>query len=294
MKSLRSMLLTLLLAGPVALAVLADPVPSSGAGATPAGPRPVVAGLDDYRLTFNEEFDKPLSIAGGTGWDGRGITRWICHTPYSGDFGDAWFSGPADGKGPDGKLLSPFSVAGGILTITAWQDPSRQNHWRSGLLSSVDTEGRGFSQAMGYWECRMKCPSGPGVWPAFWLSSVGGIKKGPSAEIDILEAYGVDMTVAHQNVHLWNTAHGLGEGHSTKTADLSADWHVFSCLIDDARIHFYIDANEVWNTPVFPEAKLPLYVMVDLALGGGWPIDKTPSPSRLLVDYVRVYAPRTP
>jgi hypothetical protein len=31
--------------------------------------------------------------------------------------------------------------------------------------------------------------------------------------------------------------------------------------------------------------------MVDLALGGGWPIDQTPDPSKLYVDYIRVYAP---
>ncbi len=31
--------------------------------------------------------------------------------------------------------------------------------------------------------------------------------------------------------------------------------------------------------------------MVDLALGSGWPIDKTPNPSVFLVDYVRAYAP---
>jgi hypothetical protein len=29
--------------------------------------------------------------------------------------------------------------------------------------------------------------------------------------------------------------------------------------------------------------------MVDLALGGGWPIDKTPDPSVMQVDYVRAY-----
>jgi beta-glucanase (GH16 family) len=292
MKPLNPIRVTLFLIGLAALPALADPLPSPGTA--PAGPRPVVSGLDNYQITFDEEFDGPLSIPDGSGWDAGGATRWICHTPYSGDFGDAWFSGPADGKGPDGNPMSPFSVAGGILTITAWRDTTRQNHWRSGLLASVDTQGRGFSQAMGYWECRMKCPSGPGVWPAFWLNGVGGIKKGPAAEIDILEAYGVDMTIAHQNVHLWNTAHDMGLGHSTKMADLSAGWRVFSCLIDNARIHFYIDGQEVWNTPAYREAKLPLYVIIDLALGGGWPSDKTPNPSKLLVDYVRVYAPPAP
>ena len=33
-----------------------------------------------------------------------------------------------------------------------------------------------------------------------------------------------------------------------------------------------------------------IVAMVDLALGGGWPIDRTPDPSHMLVDYVRAYA----
>ena len=46
----------------------------------------------------------------------------------------------------------------------------------------------------------MQLPSGAGVWPAFWLAGVNGISKTRttnSAEIDILEAYGVDMPSPH-------------------------------------------------------------------------------------------------
>ncbi len=37
---------------------------------------------------------------------------------------------------------------------------------------------------------------------------------------------------------------------------------------------------------------MPLYLLVNLAMGGGWPIDKAASPSYLYVDRVRVYAKR--
>jgi hypothetical protein len=37
--------------------------------------------------------------------------------------------------------------------------------------------------------------------------------------------------------------------------------------------------------------KAPLYVMVNLALGGGQSTEDTPNPSYLFVDYIRVYAP---
>ena len=96
--------------------------------------------LTGYTLAFDEEFDGPLSISN---W-GTPRGKWIAHTPCAGDFGDAWFTGPNEPNTP-----SPFSVKGGILTITAYIDSNRNNHWRSGLLSSVDTHGSGFAQALG-------------------------------------------------------------------------------------------------------------------------------------------------
>jgi hypothetical protein len=44
----------------------------------------------------------------------------------------------------------PFSISNGFLIIQAYQDPTINNHWRSGLLSSADYQGNGFSQALGY------------------------------------------------------------------------------------------------------------------------------------------------
>lgn len=72
---------------------------------------------------------------------------------------------------------------------------------------------------------------------------------------------------------------------------MTTGFHTYGALIKTDYVHFYFDGVEQWKTPTPPEAKEPLYVMVDLALGGGWPIDKTPDPSYLYVQYVRVYAP---
>jgi beta-glucanase (GH16 family) len=239
--------------------------------------------LTGYTLVFDEEFNGPLSVSAyGPG------TKWIAHTPYKGDFGDAWFSNPTDPK-------SPFSIKNGVLTITAWKDPSRKDHWRSGLLASVDTKGNGFAQALGYYEARMKFPDGPGVWPAFWLDGLGNLKtpKTRVAEIDILEEYGVNPQIAHQNVHVWNPngREASAIGNSSTCQGMTTDFHTYGALIKTDFIRFYFDGLELWKTPTPPEATEPLYVMVNLALGGGWPIDKTPNPSHLYVDYIHVYAP---
>ena len=42
--------------------------------------------------------------------------------------------------------------------------------------------------------------------------------------------------------------------------------------------------------PTPPEHRHPMFILVNLALGGGWPIDKTPDPSYMYVDYIRAYA----
>jgi hypothetical protein len=238
--------------------------------------------LTGYTLAFAEEFDGPLSVSA---W-GPG-TKWIAHTPYKGDFGEAWFTGPNEPR-------SPFSIENGNLVITAWRDLLK-NHWRSGLLSSIDTKARGFAQALGYFEARMKLPEGAGLWSAFWLDGLGSFKtpKTRVAEIDILEEYGVDSSIAHQTVHVWNTngKDYASTGNSTTCQGMTTGFHTYGALIKPDFIYFYFDGTELWKTPTPPEAKEPLYVMVNLALGGGWPIKDAPDPSHLYVDYIHVYAP---
>jgi beta-glucanase (GH16 family) len=240
-----------------------------------------------YKLVFDEEFGGPLSVSN---W-GSPTAKWIAHTPYAGDFGNSWFTGPNEPGKP-----SPFSVDKGILTITAYQDPGNRNHWRSGLLSSVDTHGNGFSLPLGYFECSMKLPSGAGVWPAFWLAGLNSVDKHRTrnfAEVDVLEEYGVDSTLAHQTVHVWKPRGGesYAVGNASKLQGMTSDFHVYGCLIAKDYIRFYFDGLQIWQTVTPPEALEPLYLMVNLALGGGWPIGKTPNPSYLYVHYIRAYAP---
>jgi len=276
-----------LLVGIVIFAILDfSPFLSTKAQVAPAaGPD-----LTGYTLVFDEEFNGPLDVPSRYGWGSGGTTKWITHTPYTGDFGEAYFTGPSE-PGTD----DPFSIRNGILTIQAWRDPNANYHWRSGLLSSAGTDGRGFSQRFGYFECCMKLPSGVGVWPAFWLGDADGLRipNQTKAEIDILEAYGDDPTSAYQRVHAWkpngSDAHVLWN-HSLKNG-LTSDYHTYAALVNPDYIHFYIDRVEQWKTPTYSEATHPLYVMVNLALGGGQSTDDTPNPSRLLIDYIRVYAP---
>ena len=125
------------------------------------------------QMTFREDFDDTLSVSP---WGPN--TRWIAHTPWAGDFGDAAFADPRLG-------VFPFTLEGGILRIEARKND--KGKWESGLLASADSSGRGFSQQYGYFEMRAKLPKGPGVWPAFWLGSIVDKAAPASVEIDVLE-----------------------------------------------------------------------------------------------------------
>jgi len=213
-----------------------------------------------------------------------GPARWIAHTPWNGDFGDARFADP----GPRG----PFKVKDGILAITASSDSD--GRWTSGLIAAADASGKGNGARYGYFEVRMKMPAGPGTWPAFWLAAQKPVKGSDgNVEIDVIEYYG-QFTSAYQTaVHVWykDSAKTRGQGEKIEVPDgsLVQDYHTFGVDVSPRSIAFFLDGKRVSEQPTPPELDGPLYPIVNLALGSGWPIDRTPNPSTLLVDYVHVY-----
>ena len=71
---------------------------------------------------------------------------------------------------------------------------------------------------------------------------------------------------------------------------MTEDFHDYGVLVEEDFITFYFDQSEIRKVPTPKESRVPLYLMVDLALGGGWPTDQTPDPSSMQVDHVRVFA----
>lgn len=235
--------------------------------------------IDDYVLTFDESFEQPLDVSA---W---GPSRWIAHTPWHGDFGDATFVDPQEDF--------PFRQRSGLLEIIAARRGGINARWQSGLLASQDPQGRGFSQAEGYFESRMKLPKGPGVWPAFWLATLSDVYR--PIEVDVMEYYGHDPEHYHVNVHVW-PKRGFGQ-HAVRSsqiavskASLSTEFHTYGVDIHENRLTFYLDRRVVWQT-MAPEnmRRQEMMILADLALGSGWPIDQTPDPSVLAVTYIRAF-----
>jgi len=243
--------------------------------AAAAADDPATIDLSSYELSFNEEFDHLDVSAWGPG------TRWIAHTPWKGDFGSAKFSNPTAGF--------PFTVEGGLLRIEARKDGEQ---WRSGLLASVDRAGNGFAQQFGYFEMRAKLPAGKGLWPAFWL--VGLDRSTHTSEIDVIEHYGHMPDRYTAAVHVWDRkdrkqSRSVHQRIPIPPGSLYDDFHTFGASVEPDWIRIYLDRREVWRTKTPPEHHQPMYVLVDLGLGAGWPIDEAPNPSFMYVDYIRAW-----
>jgi beta-glucanase (GH16 family) len=235
-----------------------------------------VLDLSQYRETFAETFRQPLDV---TPW---GPSKWIAHTPWNGDFGDAKFINPR------GKF--PFTTGPDGLKIIARK--TSDGKWESGLLSTRDKKGNGFAQAGGYFEARMKMPAGPGVWPAFWL--VGSGDAHYSVEIDVVEYYGQFSDSYHINSHLWPKSKELSHTAQAITIPVEGNslvmaFHTYGAELRDTDIVYYLDRREVARMPTPPAAKSPMSILVNLALGSGWPIENTHDPSVLEVDYVKAF-----
>jgi hypothetical protein len=267
--------------GLLAIALFAPNTPDADAASAESSQscelRPVMIENFDEETAPNRRIESISSVR-------IGPARWIAHTPWNGDFGDARFADPSPG--------GPFSIKDGFLSITASKD--RDGRWTSGLIAAADATGAGTGTRYGYFEVRMKMPPGPGTWPAFWLAAlkpVAGWDR--NVEIDVIEYYG-QFTSSYQAVwHVWynDTAKTRGQNQKIDIPNnsLVEDFHTFGVDVSPQAIVFFLDGKQVWSQPPPPELDGPLYPIVNLALGSGWPIDQTPNPSTLLVDYVHVY-----
>jgi beta-glucanase (GH16 family) len=246
-------------------------------------------------LAFDEPFDR-LRL-----WDGR--SGWRTDYGYAGPHGLSSFTSPSNGErqiyvapgfegaGTRDLGLNPFSVQGGVLSIAARRAPPGVGAaiWNypyvSGLLSTRDW----FSQAYGCFEMRARLPAGKGLWPAFWLLNQDGHWP---PELDILEQLGRDPKTIFVTAHSQATGKQTHDGAPSVVADTSAGFHTYAALWTPREIAWYFDGRRVYAAPTPSDMHAPMYVLINLAVGGSWggdPDATTPLPGRMLVDHVRVY-----
>ncbi|MDR3536968.1 MAG: glycoside hydrolase family 16 protein [Acetobacteraceae bacterium] len=193
---------------------------------------------------------------------------------------------------------SPFSIAHDALVITADHTPAAMrplipaafaHDYISGAINSYP-----FSQTYGYFELRGRPPKGQGLWPAFWLMPVD---MSWPPEIDVMEVLGHEPNRIFTTVHSRKFATGTQIGFGTRTADLSADDHLFGVDWGPERMRFYVDRRLVFTQPTPEDCRKPFYIIANLAVGGptSWPRapdQTTPFPAHFRIASIQAWQRR--
>jgi len=263
----------------------------------PASAPPAAEGM---KLVFADDFDKPLSIG-----DGPQFTYYDHKPPHgSQDFSTIPFTSFA-------KPNNPFLQVDGYLRIRA-SAKTRS----AGLISSLGNDGTGITASLPcYFECRFLGPNAIGSWPAFWLLTkpLPNGEKGVD-ELDIIEAYGGEgPREPNAGDGYMITPHAWDQGAAGKTEEgaafkamknpcrmgkfgIPSTWyeafHTYGCKVTESDTIYYCDNVEVGRHATMPLSKrAPFYFLINLATGGGWPVDLSRYDGQvdIYVDFVRVY-----
>ena len=230
----------------------------------------------EWSLTFSEEFN-------GSSLD---PSKWNRDDPWN----------QVRNEELQAYVPDAFELTGGILRIRV---DERDAHYDGALRdysSGIITTYKKFSQRYGRFEIRCRVPAGNGFWPAFWLLPD---PRGWPPEIDVMEILGENPSEVHLTHH-WlvsaeeETTDQNGTGWTGP--DFSEDFHIFSVDWSPEAIIWKVDGVERFRSKKeIPHQ--PMYMLVNLALGGTWPVppdETTPFPAYFDVDYVRAFARRAP
>ena len=264
------------------------PTPIPGATPNPATSLPKPIASMNYALTFDDEFTSLSTVSGGNTYNGAkwyNGTEQCCMSDESNHLPAVMYPTVYNGQS-----VNPYTlIDGGGLNITLQKV---NNAWYSGVMTSVDGRGQGFSQQYGYFEMSAKLSGDPGTWPAFWMlntSNLAGGNGNVSGEIDIFEQYNTHHNGFCTTFHDWSAGTTPYYNCGIQVSDVTDGYHKYAMLWTESTMTIFFDDVQVAQTTTPSVMKQPYYMLVDQGLGGGWPTDQTPSRSAMQVKYVRVY-----
>lgn len=240
-----------------------------------------------YTLKWQDEFNDARQSNGKTPLPNT--TRWWYETG-AGGWGNNEIQNYISGfRGTDTCAV----ISDGILKIKAKKVGSEVLSIR---MNTTD------SWTYGYFEARLKVPTGKGTWPAFWMMPKNFTSWPLDGEIDIMEYVGYEPNVVHASVHTMAYNHSIGtQKTATKTIqNAETDFHIYALEWTADKIDGYVDgvkyftfANDKTNNKNTWPFNAPFYLKLNLAWGGNWGgalgIDETKLPAVYEIDYVRVY-----
>jgi len=261
----------------ITLILLGLGVSCSPIRATPS-PTPIVA-PEGWNLYWHDEFD-------GDSIDPNNWTFDIGGWGWGNGEGQYYTSRPENAR-----------LENGMLVIEARQEKYEGSYYTSARLKTQGLQNFQYGRL----EARLKVPSGKGLWPAFWMlgSDFNGNNWPDCGEIDIMEYIGKEPDLIFGTLHGpgYSGPLGLSKWNRQKY-NIADDFHIYAIEWEADQIRWYYDGAEYYtvNRADVGERKWvfdhPFFIILNLAVGGQLPgmvgLD-TVFPTRLYVDYVRVY-----
>jgi beta-glucanase (GH16 family) len=188
--------------------------------------------------------------------------------------------------------INPFQLRDGKLDIVAQplKQDERQFAWGRAYSSGLLTSKGAFSQKYGLFEIRARMPKGKGLWPAFWLLPVSNTWP---PELDVMEILGNNPQKLYVS---WHSKVGEKHDSLTKAIDIpdsSEGFHTYSVFWTKDALEWFLDDVQIASSPTPQDFDQPMYMLINLAVGGGWPgapDELTKFPAKYTVDWVRAYA----
>jgi hypothetical protein len=198
------------------------------------------------------------------------------------------------GTGKSSLHLNPFRVVDGNVEIVAEPLPEniRQFVWGRSYSSGLLTTKGSFSQQYGVFEIRAKLPRGKGLWPAFWLLPANNAWP---PELDVFEVLGDNPRRLYASWHSNVGGIHTSDAKAIDLPDMSAGFHTYSVEWTRDTINWFFDEIQVASKPTPADFRQPMYMLVNLAVGGHWPGAPDPEtvfPAIYSIDWVRAYARR--
>jgi beta-glucanase (GH16 family) len=202
---------------------------------------------------------------------------------------EQWYLNAAYGPTAD-LARETYVVKDGMLHIVAQPTPDQYKQYVEGYgyTSGLITTHSKFEQAYGYFEMRADIPEGQGMWPAFWLLRPGGWPP----EIDVMEVVGKKPDELVTTIHSKAGGNYSMDGHVTVIPGLSQGMQTYGVNWQPDTITWYFNGEQVYQTNTPADMHDPMYMLVNLAVGGTWPgspDETTEFPAAMKVDYVRAY-----
>ena len=193
------------------------------------------------------------------------------------------------------------SVADGALRLTAERKPiqgsdGKSYEFRSGMVTTGpppmrEDEPAKLAFTYGRVEARLRVPAGRGLWPAVWLLPAS---QESVPEIDMLEVLGQDPSEVLMHLHPKDRRVAPPhKEYKVPGPSLAEDWHTIRLDWSAGRLEFFVDGVRVWRVTGRHVPSEPMYVVMNLAVGGvypGSPDSDTQFPATFSIDYLRITA----